>query len=108
MVSSTFERICELVKSGEVRISEHGYEEMSQENILARDVVAGVPAGIVVEDYPNYAKGPCVLVLERDHDGMALHVVWGTPKNLNSPAVVVTAYRPDPSLWSDDYLRRKA
>jgi len=77
MVSSTFERICELVKSGEIRISEHGYEEMSQENISARDVVAGVPAGIVVEDYPNYAKGSCVLVLERDHDGMALHVVWG-------------------------------
>lgn len=106
-MSATFDRIRVLVQSGDVRISEHGYDEMYDENILARDVVAGVLEGVVVEDYPTYAKGPCVLVLQSDHDGLPLHVVWGIPKNFSSPAVVVTAYRPDPELWSDDFMRRK-
>lgn len=106
-MSTTFDRIRALVQSGDIRISDHGYEEMSDENIMARDVVAGVFDGIVVEDYPTYAKGPCVLVLQSDHDQLPIHVVWGIPKNLSSPAVVVTAYRPDPDLWSEDFMRRK-
>ena len=96
-----------MVLSGDVRVSDHGYDEMSDENILARDVLAGVFDAVVVEDYPTYAKGPCVLVLQRDLDQQPIHVVWGIPKNLSSPAVVVTAYRPDPDLWSEDFKRRK-
>lgn len=96
-----------LVESGEVKISDHGYDEMSDEYILAREVLAGVSEGIVVEDYPAYAKGPCVLVLQQDLNQRPIHVVWGIPKGLSSPAVVVTAYRPNPDLWSDDFMRRK-
>ena len=106
-MSATFERIRALVRSGDIEISDHGYDEMSDENILVRDVIAGVLDGSVVEDYPTYAKGPCVLVLQFDHDRRPLHVVWGIPKNLSAPAVVVTAYRPDPERWSEDFLRRK-
>ena len=60
-MSTTFDKVRALVQRAEVRISDHGYDEMSDENILARDVLAGVFNGIVIEDYPNYAKGPCVL-----------------------------------------------
>jgi hypothetical protein len=49
-----------------LRISDHGYDEMSDENIFAKEVLAGVFEGIVVEDYPSYGKGPCVLVLQKD------------------------------------------
>jgi hypothetical protein len=107
-MSATFERIRALVQSGDIKISDHGYDEMSDENILARDLIAGVHDGIVVEDYPTYAKGPCVLISQLDHERRPLHVVWGIPKNMSSPAVVVTAYRPDPELWAEDFLRRKA
>lgn len=106
-MSETFDKVCALVERGEVKVSDHGYNEMSDEDILARDVLAGVPEGIVVEDYPTYAKGPCVLVLQRDRDHRPIHVVWGIPKDLSSPAVVVTAYRPNPGLWSEDFTRRK-
>jgi len=33
-------------------------------------------------------------------------VVWGIPKGAFSPAVLVTAYRPDADLWTADFLRR--
>jgi hypothetical protein len=62
-MSATFELIRALVISGDIRISDHGYDEISEENILARDVIKGVLDGVVVEDYPNYAKGPCALIL---------------------------------------------
>jgi Domain of unknown function (DUF4258) len=106
-VSTTFDKVRVLVQRGDVRLSDHGYDEMSEESILAREVLAGVFDGVVVEDYPMYAKGPCVLVLQKDFDQQPIHVVWGIPKDLSSPAVVVTAYRPNPDLWSEDFMRRK-
>ena len=106
-MSVTFDKVLALVQRGEVRVSDHGYDEMSDEDILARDVLAGVFNGVVVEDYPIYAKGPCVLVLQKDLNQQPIHVLWGIPKNLSSPAVVVTAYRPNPDLWSEDFTRRK-
>jgi len=106
-MSDTFQRIQTLVQNGEVRISEHGYDEMVEDDLGGREVIAGISAGIVVEDYPNYGKGPCVLVFQRDRTNAPIHVVWGIPKGETSPAVLITAYRPDPFRWSDDFMRRK-
>jgi hypothetical protein len=106
-MSVTFDMVRALVQRREVGVSDHGYEEMSDEDILVRDVLAGVFDGVVVEDYPTYAKGPCVLVLQKDLNQQPIHVVWGIPKDLSTPAVVVTAYRPNPDLWSEDFTRRK-
>lgn len=53
-------------------------EELASDDILVQDVVAGLPSAILVEDYPQFPKGPCVLVLERDSTGQPIHVVWGT------------------------------
>jgi hypothetical protein len=105
-MSDTFRRVVDLVRGGQVLISSHGYDEMAEDGILANDMINGVADAIVVEDYPAYPKGPCTLVLQRDRGGNPIHVVWGIPRGQISPAVLVTAYRPDPDRWSDDYLRR--
>jgi len=106
-VSETFRQIIDLIRLGEVRISEHGYDELAADGMFARDALATVVDGVVIEDYPDYAKGPCVLVLQKDRVGQPMHVVWGIPKGASSPAVLITAYRPDPDRWEPGFVRRR-
>lgn len=96
-----------LVASGDVRISEHGYEELANDGLMAREVVSGIDSAILVEDYPDFPKGASVLVLQTDTNGQPVHVVWGIPKGHARPAVLVTAYRPDPARWNTEFKRRK-
>ncbi|MBI1727392.1 MAG: DUF4258 domain-containing protein [Candidatus Rokubacteria bacterium] len=107
-MSDTFRRIVELVRGGNIQVSVHGYDEMAADGILAGEAIEGAVVATVVEDYPDYFKGPCTLVLQRDRGGNPIHVVWGIPREQTSPAVLVTAYRPDPMRWTDDFLRRKS
>jgi len=80
---------------------------MDDDAILAEDVLAGVFDAVMVEDYSSAARGPSVLVLQKDGNGHPIHVVWGIPKDRTGPAVLVTAYRPDAVRWSDDFMSRK-
>ncbi len=106
-MSTTWERIRSLIARRDVRISAHGYDELAADGILVRDVMAAADDAVLIEDYPDYVKGPCVLVLLWDSERKPIHVVWGIPKGVASPAVLVTAYRPDPAKWSADFLRRQ-
>jgi hypothetical protein len=106
-VSDTLARVQALARRGSVRISAHGYDELAEDDIFVEELLAGVDTAQVVEDYPGAVHGPCVLVLQAGGDGRPIHVVWGIPRGGLEPATLVTAYRPDLSRWSSDFMRRK-
>lgn len=106
-MSDTLRRIIKLIDRRDVRISDHGYDEMAADDILLRELLAGAAKAELVEDYPTFHKGPAVLVLQSGEDGRPIHALWGIPKDQNSPAVLITAYRPDPDRWHNGYKRRR-
>src|SRR5207245_6979923 len=102
-MSETLRRVQALVRAGEYRVSRHGFRELAADDILAGDALAGIGSAVAIEDYPDSHKGPSVLAMQHDRDGRPIHVVWGIPGDAGAPAVLVTAYRPAPELWSADF-----
>ena len=48
-MNNTFNRIRALISEGSVRISEHGYDELAAEELLARELVEGVETAELIE-----------------------------------------------------------
>ena len=104
---TTFEIIQQLVKDRDIRISDHGYDELANDGLTAREVVSGVIDAVLVEDYPDYNKDSSILVLQTSSDGEPIHVVWGIPRGHEKPGVLITAYKPDPKRWNNTFTVRK-
>ncbi len=62
---STLKKIIDLCINLDIRVSEHGYNELANDDLTAREVVSGVLDAVLIEDYPDYKKGASVLVLQR-------------------------------------------
>jgi Domain of unknown function (DUF4258) len=105
-MSETLRRVQVLVRAGNYRVSRHGFRELAADDIVLEDVLSGVNAATLVEDYPDSRKEPSALVLQQDQNGLPIHVMWGVPKNAGMPAILITAYRPAPERWSADFKRR--
>ena len=106
-MSEFLNKIKILVYQNQVLVSSHGYDELNADNIRVREVLQGVENAITIREYPDYGKGPCILLLQRDKQGQPIHVVWGIEKDTEKPAVIVTAYRPDPKQWNADFISRR-
>jgi hypothetical protein len=105
-MSGILRQVQALVVAGAYRVSRHGFRELAADDIVLNDVLTGIGAAIVVEEYPDSRKEPSVLVLQRDRNGHPVHVMWGIPKDAGTPAILVTAYRPAAERWSADFMRR--
>lgn len=84
----------------------HAISQMARpERMIAPSEVRDViDTGELIEDYPEDARGRSCLILGRGAQSRGLHVVC-SPKE--EYLAVITAYLPDPQLWSADFRRRK-
>jgi hypothetical protein len=105
-MSALWQKLADLIATGDGRVSEQGYDALVDDGLGIDEILSGVPQAVVLEEYPDFPKGPAVLVLQLDADGNPVHAVWGIPRGYNSPAVLVTAYKPDPALWDSTFTRR--
>jgi Domain of unknown function (DUF4258) len=95
------------VIAGRVRVSEHGMRELSDDEIDLSGVIDSLDQAVIVEDYPDYSKGPCVLCLHTNSLGQPVHVLWGIASGTSDIATIVTAYRPAPERWMGDFMTRR-
>lgn len=105
-MSNFLNTVLHLIRTDSVRISEHGYDELSEDGLTVKELLDGIHKAQIVEEYPDYPKGSCILLLQKDKHGNPVHVLWGIPKGHDKPVVLVTAYRPDPKLWDHTFLHR--
>ena len=83
----------------------HAIRQMSRtERMIAPEEVQTVAiTGRLVEDYPDDPRGHSCLLLGFGDRGRPIHVVVA-PKD--DYLAIITAYVPDPTQWSPDFLRR--
>jgi len=100
-------KIQQLVVDGVFKISEHALDALLDDNLGREDVIETIETAETLEDYPEFGKGPAILLFQNTSDGRIIHTVWGIPKGETSPAVLVTVYFPDPERWDDTLKVRK-
>lgn len=83
----------------------HAIRQMSRTGrmIASEEVQTVAITGRLVEDYPDDPRGHSCLLLGFGDGGRPVHVV-AAPKD--EYLAIITAYVPDPTQWSPDFLRR--
>ena len=96
--------IRECVERGDYVISFTHTEKLRERKIGAHDIEAAIRNAVIVEDYPDDARGPSCLLLGRSGN-RALHVVCG--RGEAEQILIITAYEPDPGEWESDWRTRR-
>jgi hypothetical protein len=84
--------------------SGHAVRQMFARSISADDIRTVIDEGEVIASYPDDRPYPSDLLLGFSA-GRPLHVILAY-NEVTRIAYVVTAYVPDPKLWSEDYKTR--
>jgi len=88
-----------------VRFTRHAFERMFRRRITPNDVRGIIAQGEVIASYPDDTPYPSILMLGFTM-GKPLHVV--VARDLAShTCYVVTAYRPDPNIWGQNFTTRR-
>lgn len=98
--------ITNAIQSNRIRITDHADEEAIADNLKLNDIFQSVFNGEVIENYPNDKPYPSCLIFGMTENDIPIHSVWAYNKE-NKWSVLITVYRPDPSLWIDWRVRRK-
>lgn len=85
--------------------SGHAIRQMFQREISKEDVVEVIESGQIIMKYPDDKPYPSCLML-RFVDKRPIHVVLAEDKE-NRRGIIVTAYVPDPRMWTNDFTSRR-
>lgn len=91
-------------KDDKVIISDHASIRFRQRSIKAKDIRCAVNNGEIIEQYPDDFPFPSCLVLGKSITGDHIHIVMSDEGSMSR---IITAYKPDPDKWSDDFKTRR-
>lgn len=87
-----------------IEYSNHAIEQSFKRDIDLKDVETGIKQGEVIKSYPRDTPYPSFLILSF-HNSIPLHIL--VAKNETGGCIVVTVYRPSPSIWEADFKTKK-
>ena len=109
MIADETQNILERVREAAMKHILYLPHALSQMNapermISTREVRAVVFHGVVIEDYPEDARGHSCLMLGRGDRGRPIHVVCAPKLDY---LAIITAYLPSEEQWELDWRTRK-
>ncbi len=97
---SILSRIQEQARAGNYELTLHARHEMVTEatgRVRLEEMLQAIQSGAILENYPNFYKGPCCLLLGHTDEGRPLHIVCSTSLDM---LVFITVYEPTPPDWA--------
>jgi hypothetical protein len=91
------------IRTGDYRFSDHAVKRMMWRSIDRIEVEEAILSGEIIEEYPNDKYSPSCLIYGKSKAGRRLHVQISLPLAV----IVITAYDPDETEWTDYRFRRK-
>jgi hypothetical protein len=84
----------------------HAINQMNapERMISTREVRAVIFEGVLIEDYPEDARGQSCLMLGWGQEGRPLHVVCAPKPDY---LAIITTYLPSPEQWEQDWRTRR-
>jgi len=96
------ERIKEQTKERIIKFTLHAHQEMRNDEVTVSELMSMLTDCHLLENYPEYDRGPCCLVGGKGIDGRDLHAVCTTTL---PELVIITVYKPTKPYWETPYKR---
>ena len=77
---------------------------MAEENIKLYEIQEAITTGEIIENYPEYQRGPCCLLNGITKSGRNLHIICTT---IYPILIIITVYIPKPPKWITPTKRRE-
>jgi len=97
-------RIREQVVKRQISFTLHAQQEMTNDKVKVAELLGMLQECTMIEDYPDYRRGPCCLVGGLTSAGRYLHAVCSTTL---PELVIITVYEPKRPKWETPFQRGK-
>ena len=87
-----------------IALTKHARQRLAERKITIDDIVNGIDTGEVIKQYEADKPLPSCLVLGLSVNNKYIHIVVSNDEEY---IYIITAYYPDPQLWSEDFKTRK-